>query len=146
MNQFKSDRVRKNTSEQVNHQIDKTLKKHLQKAISDKEYLDIRLSKINKEWDIERWLETNASIIALIGIILAYFIHIYWLILPVIVLLFLFQHAVQGWCPPLPIFRRFNVRTQKEIDREIYSLKLIRGDFHNINYENTDDLLSAIIK
>jgi hypothetical protein len=25
-----------------------------------------------------------------------------WLILPGIVTAFLFQHAVQGWCPPVP--------------------------------------------
>jgi hypothetical protein len=52
-----------------------------------------------------------------------------WLILPGVVLSFLFQHAVQGWCPPVPVFRRLGVRTREEIDRERYALKALRGDF-----------------
>ena len=43
---------------------------------------------------------------------------------------FLFQHATQGWCPPVPLFRKLGVRTRSEIDREKYALKILRGDFH----------------
>ena len=42
---------------------------------------------------------------------------------------FLLQHALQGWCPPVPVFRRLGVRTTAEIDRERYALKALRGDF-----------------
>ena len=42
---------------------------------------------------------------------------------------FLLQHAVQGWCPPLPFFRANGVRTQSEIDEEKFALKALRGDF-----------------
>jgi hypothetical protein len=52
-----------------------------------------------------------------------------WLLVPAVVLPMLFYHAVQGWCPPLPLFRRLGVRTQREIDAEIYALRLLRGDF-----------------
>jgi hypothetical protein len=45
---------------------------------------------------------------------------------------FLFQHAVQGWCPPLPILRRLGFRTASEIDTERYALKALRGDFGSI--------------
>jgi hypothetical protein len=31
-------------------------------------------------------------------------------ILPALVTAFLFQHAVQGWCPPVPILRRLGFR------------------------------------
>lgn len=88
-----------------------------------------RINELYREWDIERWLETNASSIAFTGVMLGFFFHPYWLILPALVLAFLFQHAVQGWCPPVPILRAFKVRTQQEIDREIFALKVIRGDF-----------------
>ena len=49
---------------------------------------------------------------------------------------FLLQHAVQGWCPPLPIFRRGGVRTQAEIEQERYALKAIRGDFEQMREGN----------
>jgi hypothetical protein len=42
---------------------------------------------------------------------------------------FFLQHALQGWCPPLPLLRRLGVRTQYEIERERYALKAVRGDF-----------------
>lgn len=76
-----------------------------------------------------RLLETNASALALLGLGLAVAHSRKWLIVPGVVLPFLLQHAVQGWCPPVPIFRRLGVRTRKEIDREKYALKALRGDF-----------------
>jgi hypothetical protein len=44
-------------------------------------------------------------------------------------LAFFLQHAIQGWCPPLPAFRMLGFRTKKEIEKERYALKLLRGDF-----------------
>jgi hypothetical protein len=42
---------------------------------------------------------------------------------------FLFQHAIEGWCPPVPILRRLGFRTAREIDIERVALKTLRGDF-----------------
>ncbi len=53
-------------------------------------------------------------------------------LVPLVVGSFLLQHAVQGWCPPLPVFRRMGVRTQTEIDEERAALKALRGDFQNL--------------
>ncbi len=52
-----------------------------------------------------------------------------WLWLSAGVAGFLLQHALQGWCPPVSVFRRLGVRTRSEIDREKYGLKALRGDF-----------------
>jgi hypothetical protein len=52
-----------------------------------------------------------------------------FLALPAAVFGFFFQHATQGWCPPLPVFRRMGVRTRREINKEKYALKALRGDF-----------------
>lgn len=38
------------------------------------------------------------------------------------------QHALRGWCPPLPVLRRLGFRTRAEIDRERYALKVVRDD------------------
>ena len=82
---------------------------------------------------MERLLETNASALAGVGVGLAAATGSRkWLILPGIVLSFLFQHAVQGRCPPVPVFRRLGVRTREEIDRERYALKALRGDFRDV--------------
>jgi hypothetical protein len=46
---------------------------------------------------------------------------------------FLLQHAVSGWCPPIPLLRRLGVRTRSELDREKFALKALRGDFKSID-------------
>jgi len=63
-----------------------------------------------------------------------------WFAFPAVVASFLLQHALQGWCPPLPIFRRMGFRTAAEIDRERYALKALRGDFRNVSGNGMDQL------
>lgn len=91
--------------------------------------IDRRLRELEWEWDIERALETNASIVSLIGLALGAGVDRRFFILPAIVAGFLLQHGVQGWCPPVEIFRRLGVRTTEEIEAERYALKYMRGDF-----------------
>jgi hypothetical protein len=56
---------------------------------------------------------------------------------------FLFQHAVQGWCPPVPILRRLGFRTVTEIEQERHALKALRGDFARV--DQADDRATAAI-
>ena len=129
-----ADRVRENTSDEINRQIDIEIVARVQEyAGRSKEDITHRIEHLNREWDVERLLETNASVLALSGLVLGATHSKKWLIVPGIVLPFLFQHAVQGWCPPLPVLRRLGVRTRQEIDQEKYALKVLRGDFDNVS-------------
>src|SRR4051794_4391924 len=76
----------------------------------------------------ERTLEANAATLAFTGTMLGATADRRWLAVPAIVTVFLFQHAVQGWCPPVPLLRRLGFRTMREIDTERYALKALRGD------------------
>ena len=67
-----------------------------------------------------------------------------WLALPAIVTGFLFQHAMQGWCPPLPILRRLGFRTAEEINQERYALKALKGDFDVKGGNKLDTVLRAV--
>ena len=119
------DRVRSTTAGHVNEEIDHQtdINIHHYKGKSRAEILE-RIQMLDKEWDIERVLEVNASTLALTGLILGLTKNRKWLFLPGIVLPFLLQHGLQGWCPPLPLLRRFGIRTRGEIDREKYALKV----------------------
>ncbi|HEX6849270.1 MAG TPA: hypothetical protein VF144_19930 [Chitinophagaceae bacterium] len=132
------DRVRRNTSREINEDIDNTLRESIDyyKGKSKAE-ISQRIEELDSEWDIERVLETNMSAVALSGIALSVFHNRKWIILPAIVLGFFVQHAIQGWCPPLPLFRKLGYRTRKEIDKEKYALKLLRGDFDISEHANT---------
>jgi hypothetical protein len=129
----KEDRVRNATSRGENQRLDKQAAQNI-RAQSDRSAEDVsaRIDELRREWDIERYLELNASTLALTGVILGVFFGKKWLLLPAAVLGFLLQHALQGWCPPVPLFRHNNIRTRQEIDRELYALKALRGDFNGI--------------
>jgi hypothetical protein len=87
-----------------------------------------RLEELDAEWDIERTLITNASTLMLTGLALGTFGDRRWLALPAVVGTFLLQHGIQGWCPPLPLFRFLGVRTKEEILEERYALRALQGD------------------
>lgn len=141
-----ADRVRANTSEEINRQLDRELETRVHEyAQRSPDEITRRIAELDREWDMERLLETNASAIAFTGLVLGVTHSKKWLVVPGIVLPFLFQHAVQGWCPPVPIFRRLGVRTREEIDREKYALKVLRGDFEHIGASpRADEALGAV--
>lgn len=99
--------------------------------------IERRLRELDHEWDIERTLEANAASVGLLGLCLGTTVHRRFYMLPALVCGFLLQHALQGWCPPVPIFRRLGFRTASEIDYERYALKALRGDFRSLN-ESSD--------
>jgi hypothetical protein len=103
-----------------------------------------RLRALDREWDVERLLQTNASIVVLLGLTLAATVSRRFLLLPAGVFSFFAQHALQGWCPPIPVFRRLGVRTQREIERERYALKALRGDFDRM--PNADEPVSERVR
>lgn len=125
-----ADRVREHTDQEVNQRVDSRMAERIREyAQADPAALSARMAELDREWDVERLLETNASMLAFTGLALGVLRDRRWLLLPSIVLPFLFQHAIQGWCPPLPVLRRMGFRTREEIDREKYALKMLRGDF-----------------
>jgi hypothetical protein len=119
------DRVPRHTSPEVNRRIEQETADRVRYYASNPVGIGRRLRELDEEWDIERLLETNASALAFTGVALAK----RWLVLPALVTAFLFQHAVQGWCPPVPILRHLGYRTAREIDIERAALKALRGDF-----------------
>jgi hypothetical protein len=123
------DRVREHTDPELQTAIDRELRARVERyRRAGSGELSRRIRELEAESDMERVLETNASVLALAGLLAGVFVHRRFLVVPGIVLAFLLQHARQGWCPPLPLFRRLGVRTRQEIDAERYALKALRGD------------------
>lgn len=124
-----ADRVRRSTSVHLNEEIDRQTDDNIQRyAGAGHEAIDSRIEELDREWDIERALEVNASTLALSGLALGLAVDRRWLALPAVVMAFLLQHGLQGWCPPLPVLRRLGFRTRGEIDREKYALKSMLTD------------------
>lgn len=145
-----NDRVQKNTPKSINRDFEQDLRDNIRYfSTKSKEEISERIDELEKEWNMDRMLITNASSLAGLGLILGLTVHKNWFILPGVVMTFLLQHGVQGWCPPLPLFRKLGVRSFKEIDRERFALKYLRGDFSNISGEGRDkaiDVYEAVSK
>ena len=125
-------RVRDNTDAAVNDQIREHTRENLMRCVQGGvPAINRRLAALDEEWDIERALETMAPTVTLTGLFLGLTVSRKWLIIPALVNGFFLQHAIEGWCPPLPVLRRLGFRTAEEIDRERYALKAMRGDFQN---------------
>lgn len=120
-----SDRVERNTSAEVNERIKAQVAARIGYYANRLHLIDRRLEELDQEWDVERVLELNSSLLTLTGLLLSRR-HRLWLALPFAVQGFFLQHALQGWCPPLPILRRFGVRTQREIEEERHALQALR--------------------
>ena len=119
-----NDRVRRNTADEINRQIDlKTNDNIRQYTTLDSGAIRGRIAELNREWDIERALEVASGLNVLIGLALGLTVNKRWLLLSAISSAFLVQHTLQGWCPPLPVFRRFGIRTKDEINKEKNALE-----------------------
>jgi hypothetical protein len=138
------DRVRATTKPEINQQIDEELERRLRYyATQDKQSISERLAALDREWDIERVLEANAASITLLSLFLGATRNRLWFVLPIAVAGFLLQHAIQGWCPPVPFLRSRGIRTRLEIEQERYALKFLRGDFDNLERKQGQDLHTA---
>ena len=137
----------RNTSHTVNERIRRQTEANVARySAAGPQAIKRRLAELESEWDIQRCLETMAPTITLLGMTLGLTVNRKWFSLPFFVQTFFLQHALQGWCPPIPILRSLGVRTMSEIEEERYALKAARGDFQGVpdRTDRTSDLMAAV--
>jgi hypothetical protein len=127
-----SERVATHTSKAVERRLQHEFEDRLAYFAGHPGEIESRLKELDREWDIERAIEANASMLALAGVVLGAGVDRRWLALTGLVTGFLLQHSLQGWCPPVPVLRQLGFRTAREIERERYALKALRGDFDEV--------------
>jgi hypothetical protein len=130
-------RIQENTPGAIKRRIEAESEESVRRHAATEADIEARLGSLAREWDVERALETGASTFVLTGTLLAATVDRRWLAVPAVVSAFLLQHALQGWCPPLPVFRSLGFRTRDEIARERYALKALRGDFILVPQSNS---------
>jgi hypothetical protein len=139
-----SARVRRHSKASANQRIDSVLERNIARHMnSPAPRLTARIAELEREWSIERWLDTNASTLALAGVVLTARGRRKALWLSATVASFLLLHGVSGWCPPAALLRRLGVRTRGEIDVEKFALKYLRGDFEWLQVARSEGRLDA---
>jgi hypothetical protein len=123
-----TDRVPRHTADHVNRAIRDQTERSIEHFRRHPERIPERLAQLDREWDVERTLATGSSCLSLLGLALAASGRRRWLYLPLAVQGFYLEHTLQGWCPPLPIFRRLGFRTPSEIEGERCALQEVRDE------------------
>lgn len=121
-----SERVTGQTDPQINQHIREQAEMRIAYYTQHPERIAERLKELDAEWDIERVLQVNSSALTITGIAMSFLRGKRWLLLSAVVQGFFMQHALQGWCPPLSVFRKLGIRTQREIEEERFALMSIR--------------------
>jgi hypothetical protein len=121
-------RVERNTPDEINRERQAEIRASLRYHAARPNEVPARMAELDREWDIERALQANAAAVSLLGLALTALVDRRFLLLPVGVAGFLMQHAIQGWCPPVPLLRRLGFRTPAEICEERCGLKMLGGE------------------
>jgi hypothetical protein len=124
-----ADRVRRHTANEVLRRIDDQTIASLTACAATPEQAERRLADLDREWDVDRTLEIEAATMGLLGLALGTFVHKRLFALPAVVAGAVLVQAVAGRYPLMPLFRRLGLRTSREVAREKYALKALRGDF-----------------
>ena len=125
--------VRASTPPAINQRIDQAMMKRIWRySRESREAITARIEELDREWDLERVLETNAAGLALTGVFLSALSTRRWLLLPASVLACLLQHSLTRRSIPVQLLRRAGVRTRREIEAEKCAMRMLRGDFDSI--------------
>jgi hypothetical protein len=119
----KTTKVEDHSPEEINAGIREETKARIARyAAEPEEILRGRLEELEHEWDIERMLEANFAGVVLASLLLGRVAGKGFFALAGIAAVFMTQHVLQGWCPPVSVFRRLGIRTSREIEHERNSL------------------------
>ena len=128
-----NDRVRQNTPTEFNNRIDQAMMKRVwEYAKKSREEISVRIDQLDREWDLERVLETTAAGLSLGGVLMSICKGRRWLVLPAAVLGSLLQHSLTRRSLAVQVLRAVGVRTRREIEAEKNALRMLRGDFDKL--------------
>ena len=124
-----NDLIRERTAASTNHKIDQQTRGAIAEVEDSPELIRQRLAELDREWHLDRALMANFAIAgALTGGLamrslrrtgkLGGWGKLFWVQMG-----FLLHHAVRGWCPPMPVFRRLGFRSAREIEAERCALE-----------------------
>lgn len=123
------DAIRDHTSARANRRIDQLTRGAIDEALDSPAKIRARLVALDREWDIDRaLLLTFAALGTLTSSLAMRNLRRRrelggWGALLFTQMGFLVYHAIRRWCPPMPVLRRFGVRSGREISAERAALE-----------------------
>jgi hypothetical protein len=131
-----TDPVRRYTSAEDLEEIERRLERNIRfYAAQPPESIEARIQALKREWSIERYLQVNIAGVTFLTAFKALMRRRGWAVITCTALGFFLYHALRGFDPPIALLRKLGVRTRRELDREIYALKALRGDFNTLSQQ-----------
>lgn len=134
--------VSDDTPEADTQRIRERFEANLLYYVANPRLISQRLRELDREWSIERLLEANAAALAGAGTLMSLFRSKAWLLLPAGATGLLMQHAVQGSCAPLKLFRQMGFRSSEEIDEERFALTILLDNVDS--GQEVDDMVAEV--
>jgi len=104
--------------------------------------ISFHIGELQREWSLERSVEAGAAGLAMLGLILGAFASPAFLIIPIIIVGFALAHSVWRYRPDFTRLPKQGLRTQREIDAEIFAMRFMRGELSYLP-SSTDRALIA---
>ncbi|MDX2187295.1 MAG: hypothetical protein SFV32_10205 [Opitutaceae bacterium] len=147
-NVLSPDRVRRHTSTAMQAKLDAEMADRVRfYADKSRERISERIGELQREWSIERHMQVNVAAAGLMTGALALSRNRAWGLVAAASAGVLLLHAVEGSRPSLCAARLARLRSRAEINREIYALKVLRGDFDEVGKAwNLDERIEAAIR
>ena len=131
------DHVRARSSDAANARIDRETIAAIERMPDNADAIRARLTELDREWHIDRALMLNFAVVAGLSAgmtmrslyrtgRLGVWGAMFWTQIS-----FLAHHALRGWCPPVPVFRRLGYRTDREICAERVALERRLGELEH---------------
>jgi hypothetical protein len=132
------DLVRERTPSAINSQIDRETLEVLECFRSaTPEDVELRIRRLEREWDLDRAADVAGGALAAIGLLLG-IRRPRWMTLPLAVQALLLLKASPVRVDPVTLaLRVIGFRSTKEIEREKFALKVLRGDYHRFEVDPT---------
>ena len=133
--------------------LDEELEQRIEYYASQPDYvISQRIEDLKREWSVHRTLQLKVATFGLVTAFMALTGNRRWALATAAAFGFFGVYGLQSAEPPIPALRRIGLRSRAEIDREIYALKVLRGDFNGLpdrtvaNRVAARDILAAVKK
>lgn len=125
------DKVEQHTDPEINKRIHKQTDRSITYFKHHKDEVGERIQELEQEWSTDRVLQTMAGAVALTSAVLtAATNNKRFAVMSAVSGSFLLMYSIMGWAPPLPLLRKWGIRTVSEIDDEKCALALQAREQH----------------
>lgn len=125
------DKIEQHTDPEINKRIHKQTDRSITYFKYHKDEVPERVQELEEEWSTDRVVQTMAGAVALTGAVLtAATNNKRFAFMSAVSGGFLLMYSIMGWAPPLPLLRKWGIRTPSEISDEKCALALQAREQH----------------